>query len=397
MMLSERIQNINESPTAEIAAIASQMKRERIDIVDLSIGEPDFPTPQNVKKAAFFAINHNYTQYTLIPGTIELRQAITKKLKSENNLDYDIENIIVSNGAKHAIFNIILTLINKGDEVIIPAPYWVSYPEMVSIAGGKSVIVSTSDETNFKLSPEQLSKAISPKTKLLIICNPSNPSGTVYSRSELQLIAQVVEGKNIYVISDEIYEKLIYDNLPYTSIAEINPTIKKQTIVVNGLSKAYAMMGWRIGYAAGEREIIRGATKLQSNSTTNACSVSQFAAVEALTGPQEEIKRMHHFFEDRRDFVYSSLCAMDGISCCKPHGAFYAFPNISKFYRSKSPQGIIKNSRDMALYLLNEARIVLVPGIAFGSDNHIRISYATSMDRLEEGMYRLETALKKLH
>ncbi len=396
-MLSDRINRINESPTAEIAAVASQMKRDRVDIVDLSIGEPDFPTPQNVKKAAFFGINHNHTKYTLIPGTIELREAIAKKLKSDNNLDYNIDNIIVSNGAKHAIFNIILTLINTNDEVIIPSPYWVSYPEMVSIADGKSIIVPTSDETNFKLLPEQLSKAISPRTKMLILCNPSNPSGAVYSKSELQALAEIVEGKDLFVISDEIYEKLIYDNLKFTSFAEMSPTIKKQTIVVNGLSKAYAMMGWRIGYAAGEREIIRGATKLQSNSTTNASSVSQFAAVEALTGPQEEIKRMHHFFEDRRDFIYSSLSAIEGISCCKPNGAFYAFPKVSRFFGSNSSQGIINNSKDFALYLLNEARIVLVPGVAFGSDDHIRISYATSMDRLEEGMSRLESAIKKLH
>jgi aspartate aminotransferase len=395
-MLSNRIQRINESPTAEIAAIASQMKRDKVDLVDLSIGEPDFPTPQNVKRAAILGINHNYTKYTLIPGTIELRQAIVQKLKRENNLDYSINNIIVSNGAKQSIFNIILTLINEGDEVIIPAPYWVSYPEIASIAGGKSIILKTSDENNFKITPQQLSEAITSKTKILILCNPSNPTGTVYSRSELQALAEVIEDTNIILISDEIYEKLVYDNLNHTSIAEISPKIKKKTIVVNGLSKAYAMMGWRIGYAAGEEEIIKGCIKLQSNSTTNASSISQYAAIEALSGPQEEIKRMHQFFEDRRNYVYTSLTEMTGISCSKPDGAFYVFPKVSYFYGADSPSGKINSSQDFAMYLLNEYQIVLVPGAAFGSDAHIRISYATSMDRLEEGMDRLESALNRL-
>jgi len=395
-LYSDRTNSLGESQTAKIAAIAIQMKRDKIDVVDFTIGEPDFPTPLNIKKAAIDAINNNHTKYTLVPGTIELRQAIIKKLKKDNNLDYDLDNIIVSTGAKQSIFNVILTVVGKDDEVIIPAPYWVSYPEMVSIAEGKSVIIPTEEKHGFKLTSRQLRDSITDKTKMIILCNPSNPTGTLYSGSELEALAEILENKNIFIISDEIYEKLIYDNLEFFSIASVSSDMKNKTVVINGLSKSYAMTGWRIGYAAGDKEIIKRVVKLQGHSTTNAPTISQYAGIEALEGPQDEIKNMHQEFERRRDFVYSRLQTMDKISCVKPQGAFYAFPNISAYLNSSYDGKSIRNSNDLAYYLINEARVVLIPGVAFGSDNHIRISYATSMDRLEEGMNRIESALKIL-
>lgn len=395
-MPSDRINNIGESQTAKIAAIAIQMKRDKIDVVDLTVGEPDFPTPLNIKKAAIEAINKDLTRYTLIPGTIELRQAIINKLKKDNDLEYDLDNIIVSSGAKQSIFNVVLTVVGKDDEVIIPAPYWVSYPEIVSIAEGKSVIISTEEKHGLKLTTRQLQDNITAKTRVIILCNPSNPTGAVYSKSELEALAGVLENKNIIVISDEIYEKLIYDNTEFCSFASVSPIMKEKTVVINGLSKSYAMTGWRIGYAAGEKGIIKRASKLQGHCTTNAPSISQYASIEALEGPQDEIEKMHQEFEKRRDFVYSKLREMDGVSCTKPQGAFYAFPNISAYLNKSYNGSTIRNSYDLARYLIEEARVVLIPGAAFGSDNHIRISYATSMDRLKEGMKRMESALRKL-
>ena len=395
-MPSDRINNIGESQTAKIAAIAIQMKRDKIDVVDLTVGEPDFPTPLNIKKAAIEAINKDLTRYTLIPGTIELRQAIINKLKKDNNLEYDLDNIIVSSGAKQSIFNAVLTVVGKDDEVIIPSPYWVSYPEIVSIAEGKSVIISTEEKQGFKVTTRQLQDNITAKTRAIILCNPSNPTGAVYSKSELEALAGVLENENIIVISDEIYEKLIYDNTKFCSFASISPNMKKKTVVINGLSKAYAMTGWRIGYAAGEKGIIERASKLQGHCTTNAPTISQYASIEALEGPQDEIEKMHQEFERRRDFIYSKLQEMDGVSCTKPQGAFYAFPNISAYLNRSFNGRTIRNSYDLGRYLLEEARVILIPGAAFGSDKHIRISYTTSMERLEEGMNRIESALKKL-
>jgi aspartate aminotransferase len=393
---SERINIVGESQTAKIAAIAIQMKRDKIDIVDFTVGEPDFPTPLNIKKAAIDAINNDLTKYTLISGMIELRQAIINKLKKDNSLEYDLDNIVVSSGAKQSIFNIILSVIGKDDEVIIPAPYWVSYPEMVSIAEGKSIIIQTKEKQGFKITTRQLEDAVSDKTKAIILCNPSNPTGAVYSKSELESLSEALEDKNILIISDEIYEKLTYDKISYFSLASVSQNMKNKTVLINGLSKAYAMTGWRIGYAAGDKGIIKRAVKLQGHSTTNAPTISQYAGIEALEGPQDEIKNMHQEFERRRDFVYDKLQKINGIKCAKPQGAFYVFPNISAYLNSTYNGNRIRNSNDLAYFLLNEAKVVLIPGAAFGSDNHIRISYTTSMERLEEGMNRLEKALKKL-
>lgn len=396
-MYSERIRGINESLTAKIFAKAVQMKRDKIPIIDFSIGEPDFPTPNHVKEAAKKAIDNNFTKYTVNNGIIELRQAIARKLKKDNNLKYDVNQIIVTNGAKQAIFNAIMTLVNKGEEVIIPAPYWVSYPEMVSIAEGIPLIIQTDEKNGFKLSPRQLEDAISEKTKALILCNPSNPTGAVYTRDELEPLAEILSGKEIFVITDEIYEKLVYDNLKFVSIAALNQEMKKKTIVVNGLSKAYAMQGWRIGYAAGEREIINGILKLQGHTTGNASSISQYASLDALDGSQDEIKIMREEYQKRRDFVFEQLDHIDGISCQKPTGAFYLFPNISAFFYKAYKGTQLTNSYDIARYLLDEAKVVVIPGAAFGSDNHIRISYTTSMQNLKEGMKRIKTALDKIY
>ena len=395
-MSSDRIKHISTSPTLKIAAKAIMMKREKIDVVDFSVGEPDFPTPQNIKDAAKRAIDSNFTKYTANDGIIELRQAIARKFKEDNQLDYALNQIIVSTGAKQSLLNVVLSLVNPGDEVIIPAPYWVSYPEMVILAEGKPVFVPTSEENGFKLTPEQLQQNISASTRALILCSPSNPTGAVYSRSELEALAEVVVSEDIWIIADEVYEKLIYDDFKFTSIAAISSKLKEKTIVVNGVSKAYSMTGWRIGYAAGDREIIEGASKIQSHSTSNPSSISQYASLEALSGPQYEISRMRTEFEKRRNYVLYKLGTIPGVTCVKPEGAFYVFPNISSYFGKEHAGTLIRNSYGLAYYLLKEAKVTLVPGAAFGSDEHIRISYATSMANLEKGMERIATALGKL-
>lgn len=395
-MSSDRIKLISTSPTLKIAAKAIMMKREKIDVVDFSVGEPDFPTPQNIKDAAKRAIDSNYTKYTANEGIIELRQAIVKKLKEDNQLDYALNQIIVSAGAKQCLLNVILSLVNAGDEVIIPAPYWVSYPEMVILAEGKPVFIPTSEENGFKLTPEQLQQNISASTRALILCSPSNPTGATYNRSELEALAEVISKEDIWVIADEVYEKLVYEDFRFTSIATISSKLKEKTIVVNGVSKTYSMTGWRLGYAAGDREIIEGAGKIQSHSTSNPSSISQYAGLEALNGPQFEVPRMRTEFEKRRNYVLYKLSTIPGVSCVKPEGAFYVFPNLSSYFGKEYAGTTIRNSYGLAYYLLKEAMVTLVPGAAFGSDNHVRISYATSMSNLEKGLQRMAAALAQL-
>ncbi|MFC2088354.1 pyridoxal phosphate-dependent aminotransferase [Calditrichota bacterium] len=395
-MNSDRIKNISESQTVKISAKAITMRKAGIDVINLSVGEPDFPTPQNVKDAAKKAIDNNYTKYTVNKGIIELRQAIAHKLKEENNLEYDVNNIIVSNGAKQSILMVMMSIVNKGDEVIIPAPYWVSYPEMVGLAEGRAVFIHASEDNGFKITAAQLKDNMSANTKALILCNPSNPTGAAYTREELQELVEVVESEDIYVIADEIYEKLIYDDYIFTSFASISEKVKQKTIVINGLSKAYSMTGWRLGYAAGPEDVIEGANKMQSHSTSNTSSISQYAGLEALTGPQYEISRMRSEFEKRRNFLLYKLESIPGISCQKPSGAFYVFPNVSSYFGKEYNGTFIRNSYGLAYYLLREAKVALVPGAAFGSDNHIRLSYATSMENLEKGMTRIIEALAKL-
>ncbi|MGE5438442.1 MAG: pyridoxal phosphate-dependent aminotransferase [Bacteroidota bacterium] len=395
-MISERIKKIAASPTMKVAAKAIQLKAEGADLVDFSVGEPDFPTPEHIKEAARIGIDNNFTKYTVNEGMLELRIAIAEKLKRENNLEYDPKEILVSNGAKQALFNVVMTLVEEGDEVLIPAPYYVSYPEMVKIAGGKPVTVQTKAEDGFKLMPDALLDAINEKTKALILCSPSNPTGLVYTEKELEALGEVIKEKNIFVISDEVYEKLIYDDIPFASMASVSPELKSLTAVVNGLSKSYAMTGWRIGYAACRREIITGASKIQSHSTSGASSVSQYAGIAALSGPQDTIKVMNKEFKRRRDYIYEKLISVPGVRSTRPSGAFYIFPDLSSFYGKSFNGHTVNNSSDMALYILEKAKVAVVPGIAFGSDDHIRISYSTSMENIVEGVDRIISALGKL-
>lgn len=394
--ISERVNRIGVSSTMKVAAEAKRMSAKGIPVIDLSVGEPDFPTPMNIKEAAIKAILDNQTKYTLNNGTVELRKAIASKLLNDNGLEYSIDDIIVSNGAKQSLFNAVHTLVYNDDEVIIPAPFWVSYPEMVTLAHGKSVVVETKLENGFKITPEELRNAVTPKTKVLILCNPSNPTGSAYSRNELEAIAGIVEEENFYVLSDEIYEKLIYDNFEFVSFPSLSEEMKRRTVLVNGVSKSYAMTGWRIGYTAGPEEVIKGINKIQSHSTSNASSVSQAAAIEALAGPQDALEDMRAEFEKRRNYMCDQLTSIKGIKCYKPEGAFYLFPDVSYYFNKSTEVMKIKDSFDLSMYLLYEAKIAAVPGSSFGAEGFIRFSYATSMENIEEGMVRIREALEKL-
>lgn len=396
-MIAERIKLIDASPTMMVAAEAKKLKSEGVDVIDLSMGEPDFHTPNNIKDAGRNAIEENRTRYTLNQGTNELRTAISAKLKRDNNLDYSLNEIIVSSGAKQSVYNSIFAVVNPGDEVIIPAPYWVSYPAMVALAGGKSVIIHTDESTGFKITADQLEKAVTAKTKVLILCNPSNPTGSAYKRAELEALAEVVLKNNFYVLSDEIYEKLVYDDFSFTSFASLSPDLKKKTILVNGISKTYAMTGWRIGYTAAPESVVSAINKIQSHTTSHASSISQHAAIEAVAGPQYVISEMLDEFRKRREYFFDELTSIKGITCYKPEGAFYLFPNISLYLHTKSDVLKIENSFDFAMHLLYEAHIAVVPGSAFGSEGYLRLSYATSMDHLHEAIFRLKKALAKIH
>ncbi|UCC81111.1 MAG: pyridoxal phosphate-dependent aminotransferase [Candidatus Zixiibacteriota bacterium] len=395
-MLSDRIQRIAFSPTLRISAKAGTMKAEGIDVIDLSVGEPDFPTPDNVKTAGKKAIDQNVTKYTANSGTIALRKAIAKKLKDENNLNYSIDQIIVSSGAKQSIYNACMAILNPGDEVIIPSPYWVSYPEMVNLAGGSPVFIETREENGFRITPDELSAAISPSTKALILNYPCNPSGAAYTREELTELAEVIAEEGMIVISDEIYEKLLYDGLEFISFAAISEKMKAQTVIINGVSKAYSMTGWRLGYAAGPKDIIAAMDKVQSHSTSNASSVSQEAAVEALSGSQHEIARMRDEFQIRRNYMIDRVKNLEGISCYKPRGAFYLFPNVESYFNKEYEGMQIRNSYGLSYYLLKHAHVAVVPGEAFGKEGFIRLSYATSMKNIETAMNRISSALAKL-
>ena len=396
-MLADRVKEISASPTMMVAAEAKKLKSEGVDVIDLSVGEPDFHTPKNIKDAGISAIEENRTRYTLNQGTNELRTAISAKLKRDNLLDYNLNEIIVSSGAKQSVYNSIFATVNPGDEVIIPAPYWVSYPAMVSLAGGKNVIIDTDESNGFKVKPNQLLAAITPKTKMLILCNPSNPTGSVYTKVELQALAEIVLKHNFYVLADEIYEKLIYDDFKFTSMASIDPEMKKKTILVNGVSKAYAMTGWRIGYTAAAENIVSAINKIQSHTTSHASSISQYAAIEAVAGPQNIISERLEEFKKRRNYFYHELTSIKGITCYKPEGAFYLFPNISAFLHTKSKVLKVENSYDFAMHLLYDAHIAVVPGSAFGKEGYLRMSYATSMDYLHEAIIRLKRVLNKIY
>ncbi len=395
-MLSNRACKIKPSPTLAIDAKAKAMKAEGIDIVNFGVGEPDFDTPDNIKEAAIKAIKDGFTKYTPVGGIDPLKDAIIKKFKRDNNLEYKLDEIIVSCGAKHSLYNIAQALFSPGDEVLIPSPYWVSYPDQVLLNDAIPVFIKTYEADFFMVNPEVIESHITKKTKALVLNSPSNPTGLTYDKKILERIAEIVLKYDIYVISDEIYEKLIYDGVQHVSIASLGNEIKNKAIVVNGLSKSYAMTGWRIGYAAGPKEIIKAMTNIQSQSTSNPTSISQKAAVEALNGPQDFIDTMLTEFDKRRRLLVSELNSIPDMSCLTPTGAFYAFPNMSKFYGKSINGRKISSSSDLALYLLEEARVALVHGGAFGDDNYIRLSYATSIDEIKKGIDRIRRAVKGL-
>jgi len=395
-VLSERVRKIKPSPTLAMDAKAKALKTEGLDIVNFGVGEPDFDTPEHVKEAAIKAIKDGFTKYTPVGGIDDLKDAIIEKLKKDNNLEYVKEETIVSSGAKHSLYNIAQAIYGPGDEVIIPSPYWVSYPDQVLLNDATPVFVKTSEDNNFMLKPDILLSSITKKTKAIILNSPSNPTGLAYDKKTLKAIAEIAVKNNIYIISDEIYEKLTYDGIEHVSIASLGEDIKKLTIVVNGLSKSHAMTGWRIGYAAGPKDIIKAMTNIQSQSTSNPTSIAQKAAVAALTGPQDFISVMHAEFDRRRKFLVDGLNAIDGVKCIKPTGAFYAFPNVSALYGKTAGGRKINNSLDLAMYLLEDAKVAIVHGDAFGDDNYIRISYATSMENIKKGLDRIKEAMSRL-
>jgi aspartate aminotransferase len=397
MWLSQRAQNIKPSPTLAIEAKAKALKAQGVDIISFGAGEPDFDTPDNIKNAAQRAITDGFTKYCPVPGTPDLKQAIIEKFAKDNNLSYSSDEIIVSCGAKHSLYNLFQAVFNRGDEVLIPAPYWVSYPDMAALAGAKAKIIKTREEDSFKMTAEQLRKAVGRKTKALVVNSPSNPTGGAYTADELKAIGEVCVEKNLLIISDEIYEKLAYDGFTPFSIAAVSPAVKAQTVVVNGVSKAYAMTGWRIGYAAGPKEIIGAMSTIQSQSTSNPTSISMKAAAEALKGSQESVAVMRTEFAKRRDYIVERLNNMPGIKCAKPQGAFYVFPNVKKLLGKAADGKTIDSAATLAAWLLETAKIAVVPGEPFGAPGHLRLSYATSLGQIRDGMDRLETALKTLY
>lgn len=372
------------------------MRRAGVDVVSFGAGEPDFDTPAFIKEAAIEAIKSGFTKYTPSSGINELKEAVAEKLKQENGLDYSPSQVIISCGAKHSIYNILMAICDPGDEVIIGTPYWVSYPEMVRLAGGEPVFVETSPETGYCMAPDDVRSRISPKTKAIIVNSPANPTGTIYPEEFLLDIGRLAVEHDFYIISDEIYEKLIYDGLEHVSIATLDEAFKERAILVNGVSKSYAMTGWRIGYAAGPEDVIKAMGRIQSHSTSNPTSISQAAALAALKGEQDEVERMRMEFERRRDLICSKLDEIEGISYVRPQGAFYVFPDVSAYFGGKLAGREINGSLDFADIMLEAAKVALVPGVAFGDDRCVRLSFATSTETIEEGLNRIKEALREV-
>lgn len=397
MRLAKRALTISPSPTLTIDATAKEMKQKGLDVISFGVGEPDFDTPENVKKAGIKAIEEGFTKYTAVAGIEELKQAIVNKLAKENGLQYQLNQIVVSSGAKHSLYNAIMVLCDEGDEVILPSPYWVSYIEQIKLAGGVVKILPTQEANNFKLTADELRSAISEKTKVLILNSPSNPTGAAYTETELKALASVIKETKIMVISDEIYEKLLYDGLKHVSIASVDADIKDQVVVINGVSKAYSMTGWRIGYTASHPQIAKAMADLQSHSTSNPTSIAQKASLEALAGTQEPVEAMRLEFAKRRDYMFKRLLDIPGITCTKPGGAFYLFPNVASYFGKSFNGKVINDSAELAEILLTEGKVAVVPGTAFGSADNIRLSYAASMQTIEEGLNRIENILLKFN
>ena len=393
--LSDRLNRLAPSATLAMSQKSSEMKAQGIDVINMSVGEPDFNTPENIKEAAKKAIDDNFSRYSPVPGYPDLRKAIVAKLKNENGLDYTVNEVIVGTGGKQGICNVILALVNPGDEVIIPAPYWVSYPQMAKLAGGVPVIVNAGFDQDFKMTPEQLEAAITPKTKMLILCSPSNPTGSVFSKEELAALADVLrKHPDVFVLADEIYEHINYIG-KHHSIAQ-EPGLKEQVIIANGVSKAYAMTGWRIGFLAGPEWIIKGCNKLQGQYTSGTCSVSQKAAEAAYTLDQSAVEEMRQAFERRRDLIVKLAKEVPGLEVNIPQGAFYLFPKCNSYFGKSNGDKTINNSTDFAMYLLEEAHVATVGGDAFGDPDCFRMSYATSDENIKEAIRRIKEALSKL-
>lgn len=393
--LSDRLNRLAPSATLAMSQKSSEMKAQGIDVINMSVGEPDFNTPENIKEAAKKAIDDNFSRYSPVPGYPDLRKAIVAKLKNENGLDYNVNEVIVGTGGKQGICNVILALVNPGDEVIIPAPYWVSYPQMAKLAGGVPVIVNAGFDQDFKMTPEQLEAAITPKTKMLILCSPSNPTGSVYSKEELAALADVLrKHPDVFVLADEIYEHINYIG-KHHSIAQ-ESGLKEQVIIANGVSKAYAMTGWRIGFLAGPEWIIKGCNKLQGQYTSGTCSVSQKAAEAAYTLDQSAVEEMRQAFERRRDLIVKLAKEVPGLEVNIPQGAFYLFPKCNSYFGKSNGNKTINNSTDFAMYLLEEAHVATVGGDAFGDPDCFRMSYATSDENIKEAIRRIKEALSKL-
>jgi aspartate aminotransferase len=396
MKFSTRIQTVQSSLTLEITALANELKAKGEDVISFGAGEPDFNTPDNIKQAAIRAIQANQTHYTPVSGTNELKDAVIQKFKRDNGLDYQRNQIVVSCGAKHSLFNLAQVLWDVGDEIIVPAPYWLSYPEMIRLAGATPVIVETTDANEFKITARQIESAVTANTRAIIINSPSNPTGSAYSKQELEAIAECALKHKLLVISDEIYEKIVFDDFEPISIASLSKEMQANCVVVNGMSKCYAMTGWRIGYLAANKEIASQVNKIQSQSTSNPTSISQAASIEALTGPQDAITHMVEEFTIRRNLLLDLLLNIDGVTCYRPVGSFYAFPDFSAFY-GKSFQGQpVQGSIEFCKFILKEAKVALVPGAAFGADNNIRISFATTQENIRQGVERIAKAVASL-
>lgn len=390
MMLSQKAMEISPSLTLAISAKAKKMKSEGLDVIGFGVGEPDFDTPKYIKDAGIKAIEAGYTKYTPASGTVELKQAIVEKFKVDNGLTYKTSQIVVSNGAKQSLDNAFKAILNQGDEVIVGSPYWVSYPELIRLSDGIPVIIETKEDECFKLTIEQLEKVVTEKTKAIVLNSPSNPTGAIYNKNELEKIAKFAQKHDIIIISDEIYEKLIYGGDVHTSIASISEDAYNRTIVINGVSKAYAMTGWRIGYAAASEQIASLMSNVQSHTTSNPCSISQYASVEALIGDQTPVVDMNKEFEKRRNFMVERVNTIDNLSCVKPNGAFYVMVNISKVIGKEIDGKVIDNSLVFSDLLLEKEKVAVVPGAAFGADEFIRLSYATSIDNIKSGLNRIE-------
>jgi aspartate aminotransferase len=394
-VLADRLKTLAPSATLAVQARARAMRAEGIDVISFGAGEPDFDTPRRIVDAAIRAMERGHTRYTEVGGIPELRAAVCEKLRRDNGLEYTPDEVTVSCGAKHTLFNVFMALVNPGDEVLVPSPYWVSYPEQIRLVGGAPVAVPTLERTGFDLDPREVAKAITPRTRLIVLDSPGNPTGAVFSTEALAEVARLAVERGLWVVSDECYEVLTYEGR-HVSIASLSPEVKARTIVVNTCSKAYAMTGWRIGYAAGPREVIRAMTDVQSQVTSNPTSVAQWAAIEALAGPQDEVAKMAGEFDRRRRVIVDALNAMPGVRCVMPRGAFYAFPNVAGLFGKRAKAGVLRGSTDVCAFLLDEARIATVAGADFGSDAHIRLSYATGLQSIQDGMARMDAAVRSL-